>query len=79
MTVVKDICENEGKSFYRLMLMPEEDRLLHSPGTVRPGYRWFRSENVVAIEHFRKPHTPGQRAGRFGWVNGPAQTRPTLD
>jgi hypothetical protein len=66
---VKDT-SNEAKAFYRQMLMPEEDRLLHSPGTARPGYRWFRSENVVAIEHFRKPHTPEQRAGRFGWVNG---------
>jgi hypothetical protein len=39
------------------------------PGALRQGgYRWFRAENVVAIEHFRKPHRPGQKAGRFGWL-----------
>jgi hypothetical protein len=52
--------------------MPEEDRLRHFPGTTRPGgYRWFRSLNVVAIEHFRGPHRPGQKAGRFGLINNP--------
>ena len=50
-------------------LMPEEDRY---PRTPRPGgFRWFRSENVVCIEHFRRPHAPGQRAGRFGWITAP--------
>lgn len=58
----------ESGAFYRRMLLPEEQRLKLFPGTVRPGYRWFRSENVVAIEHFRRPHMPGQKAGRFGWL-----------
>jgi hypothetical protein len=22
----------------------------------------------VCIEHFREPHLPGQKAGRFGWL-----------
>jgi hypothetical protein len=60
---------DEPGAFWRQMLLPEEDRLRLFPGTQRPGkYRWFRSENVVAIEHFRRPHTPGQKAGRFGWL-----------
>jgi hypothetical protein len=59
---------SEGGAFYRRMLLPEEDRLKLFPGTTRPGYRWFRTENVVAIEHFRKPHARGQKAGRFGWL-----------
>jgi hypothetical protein len=31
-------------------------------------YRYFQSENVVCIEHFREPHTSEQKAGRFGWL-----------
>jgi hypothetical protein len=51
------------------LLMSEEDRLGLFPMTTRPGgYRWFRSENVVCIEHFRRPHMSGQKAGRFGWI-----------
>ena len=59
----------EAGAFWRKMRMAEEDRREHFPETVRSGgYRWFRSENVVAIEHFRRPHVPGQKAGRFGWL-----------
>lgn len=58
----------ENDAFWRKVRMAEEDRLAYFPRTTRPGYRWFRSENIVAIEHFRKPHAPGQKAGRFGWL-----------
>jgi hypothetical protein len=34
----------------------------------RGEYRYFQSENIVCIEHFREPHTSGQKAGRFGWL-----------
>jgi DNA polymerase I len=37
-------------------------------GLTDGGYRWFRSENVVCIEHFRRQRGPGRRVGRFGWV-----------
>jgi hypothetical protein len=59
--------QNETKegAFWRKFLLPEEDRLQEFQ---RQGYRWFRSANVVAIEHFRQPHVPAQRAGRFGWL-----------
>ena len=67
-TQPKPIGEEKG-AFWRKMCMAEEDRREHFPGTIRPGgYRWFRSENVVAIEHFRRPHVSGQKAGRFGWL-----------
>jgi hypothetical protein len=57
---------DEPGAFVRLILMAEEDRPERTP---RPGgSRWFKSENVVCIEHFRKPHMPGQKAGRFGWL-----------
>jgi hypothetical protein len=60
---------DEPGAFFRLMLMAEEDRAERTP---RPGgFRWFRSENVVCIEHFRRPHAV-QKAGRFGWVSVPS-------
>jgi hypothetical protein len=66
----------ETGAFWRRMRMAEEDRLAYLPGTVRPGaYRWFRSENVAAIEHFRRPHAPGQKAGRFGWLPSSGEVR----
>jgi hypothetical protein len=50
--------------------LPEEFMLdLRRRVPLRSGeYRYFQSENVVCIEHFREPHVPGQKAGRFGWL-----------
>jgi hypothetical protein len=46
--------EEEDGALWRRLVLSEEDRLRLFPGTVRPGgYRWFRSENVVCLEHFR--------------------------
>jgi hypothetical protein len=53
-------------AFWREFIAPEEDKSHFAPW--KGGYRWFRSENVACIEHFRCPHLPGQRAGRFGWL-----------
>jgi hypothetical protein len=52
--------------------LPEEFMLdLRRRVPLRSGeYRYFQSENVVCIEHFRESHTPGQKAGRFGWLPG---------
>jgi hypothetical protein len=67
-TQSKPVGEEAG-ALWRRMRMAEEDCLEYFPETVRSGaYRWFRSENVVAIEHFRKPYDPRQKAGRFGWL-----------
>jgi hypothetical protein len=57
--------KEDAGAFWRRLILPEEDRTLGWDGR---GYRWFRSENVVCLEHFRKPRKPGQKAGRFGWV-----------
>ena len=61
--------KDEGE-FWRRLVLPQEDRLrLFSDKAWKGGYRWFRSENVICIEHFRRqPRRPGQKAGRFGWV-----------
>jgi hypothetical protein len=54
-------------TFWRKFIAPQEDR--SQPERWRGGYRWFRSENVVCIEHFRRPRLPGQTAGHFGWLS----------
>jgi hypothetical protein len=65
--------EDEG-TFWRRMTLPVEDRSsvrvsIDARGQPKAaGYRWFRSENVCAIEHFRGSRKVGQRPGRFGWV-----------
>ena len=60
---------DDGALWRKLTLPEEEKQRLSLDVTVKDGYRWFRSENVVCIEHFRRPHMPGQKAGRFGWIN----------
>ena len=58
-----------GLAFLRQYMLSEEELRpyrWHIPW--RGEYQFFRSENVVCIEHFRRPHTLGQKAGRFGWT-----------
>jgi hypothetical protein len=46
----------EEERFYRKRILPEEDR--DSYTSVRgKSFRWFRSPNVVCIEHYRR-HSP---------------------
>jgi hypothetical protein len=44
------------EAFYRKRILPEEDRksLLGDVEWKRT-YRWFRSANIVPIEHYRRP------------------------
>jgi hypothetical protein len=57
----------EDGTFWRKMLMAEEKRLPLFPMTARPGgYRWFQSENVVCIEHFRNHTGRDRRLGVSG-------------
>lgn len=49
-------------------MLSEEDRLRLFPATARPGgYRWFRSENIVILEHLRRPRGSGVE-GRTLWL-----------
>jgi hypothetical protein len=41
------------ESFYRKFTLPEEDKAEPTPPC--RGYRWFRSENIVCLEHYRRP------------------------
>jgi hypothetical protein len=44
------------EAFWRKLVLPEEDHArmgVEWPG----GYRWFRGENIVCLEHYRATET----------------------
>jgi hypothetical protein len=47
---------SEDEAFLRRFVIPEEDRPLFTSAkwAETGGYRWFRSPNVVCIEHYRR-------------------------
>jgi hypothetical protein len=47
------------EAFYRKWTLPEEDK--PEPTFTHCGFRWFRSENVVCIEHYRRSESLPQR------------------
>jgi hypothetical protein len=51
--MLKRYSEKE-ETFWQKMILPEEDRLASLANTEwKGGYRWFRSENIVCLEHYR--------------------------
>jgi hypothetical protein len=45
--------EEDADAFWRKLVLPQEERMrLGIPW--RGGYRWFRSPNVVCLEHYRR-------------------------
>jgi hypothetical protein len=47
--------DEEDEAFLRSLVRPEEDRrLLYPTMPWTGGWRWFRSENVIPIEQWRK-------------------------
>ena len=42
-----------NEAFLRTIVPPEEDRRLYTTARAT-AYRWFRSSNVVPIEHYRR-------------------------
>ena len=63
-------CEDDDDlAVHRRCMRPEENLRQYRQRTPWRGeYRFFRSENVVCVEHFKRPRMPGQKAGRFGWA-----------
>ena len=41
------------ETFYRKLILPEEDRDRLNKPPWSSGYRWFRSANVICLEHYR--------------------------
>jgi len=44
----------QDESFFRQVVFPEEDRHLFTTAPWHGGFRWFRSANVVPIEHWQR-------------------------
>ena len=45
--------EEEDETFMWTIVFPEEDRRLFTTAPWKGEYRWFRSPNVVCLEHYR--------------------------
>ena len=43
------------EAFYRRLTLPEDDPRKYPLERPNRSYRWFRSRNVVPIEHYRRP------------------------
>ena len=41
------------EEFYRKLILPEEERSHYTSAKWDGSFRWFRSPNVVCIEHYR--------------------------
>jgi hypothetical protein len=48
---------------WRNLILPEEEKRFFVPKW-KGGYRWFRSPNVVCLEHYRRHH-PVVTIGRW--------------
>jgi hypothetical protein len=50
--------EEEDEALLRRLIPCEEDRQRRFPTTTwTGGYRWFKSTNVVCLEHYRRPRS----------------------
>jgi hypothetical protein len=69
MEPVQTIDDNDDVDMRRCMLSEEHLRSYRRLNPRHGEYRYFLAVNVVRIEHFRGPHTPAQRAGKFGRID----------
>ena len=53
--------ERDDEAFLRAFVFPVEDRRLYMSEPWRGTYRWFRSPNVIPIEHWRRRRVEGGR------------------
>jgi hypothetical protein len=52
-TEEETVTEREDEAFLRSVIRSEEERRQYS--TAPCGARWFRSENVIPLEKYRRP------------------------
>jgi hypothetical protein len=55
--------KDEALAFLRELTIPEEDRFKYTTQPWTGEYRWFRSPNVVCLEHYRDRRRRPQRTG----------------
>jgi len=48
------------EEFFRRVVIPQEDRHLFTSAPWSGEYRWFRTANVVPIEHWRRLEDSGE-------------------
>ena len=61
-TEAKQDDEAEDEAFLKQIIRPEEDRRRYTSTPWCGGYRWFRSPNVIPIEHGRRLRSSKQQA-----------------
>jgi hypothetical protein len=49
---------DEAEAFLRTIVPPEEERRLYTSAPWSGGFRWFKSENVIPIERYRRRQVP---------------------
>ena len=57
----------QDESFLRSVVFPEEDRRLFTTAPWRGEYRWYRSPNIIPLEHWRRPAI-GEDARQIGLI-----------
>jgi len=55
----------EDEQFFRQVVIPEEDRHRFTSTPWRGEFRWFRSANIVPIEHWRRGRAATGGLGQF--------------
>ena len=53
-TKLEKVEDEQDEIFIRSLVWPEEDRLRMTGTKWAGGYRYFRSPNVVCIEHYKR-------------------------
>jgi hypothetical protein len=54
----------QDESFLQRVVFAEEDRHLFTTASWGGEYRWFRSPNIVPIEHWRRPIVDKERPAK---------------
>ena len=52
--MIDRLADEDDETFMRRITFAEEDRHRFTSTPYRSGFRWFKSENVVPIERWRK-------------------------
>jgi hypothetical protein len=62
---------------WQKLVMPEEDKRLYPAAPSRDGgYRWFRSANIVDLQHYRSPSE--KERIRMVLLRGPGRQATTI-
>ena len=59
----------EDEQFFRQVVIPEEDRHRFTSSPWRGEFRWFRSANIVPIEHWRRVEDSGEGRPLAAWAS----------